>query len=144
MGGRASRRVVDTPGKDGASAPLEEIEVVDPTHPLFGRRFPLVTTSSTLTGPGFAWVLHRGDMQLRLPLAATSLAATRAEAPRVSTKLTVEGITELLGLVALARSIRQREVAEVPCPSRPAMSGAACRPRSAPPSPPTSPPSSRR
>jgi hypothetical protein len=47
--------------------------VTDPTHPLFGRRFPLIATSTTLTGPGYAWVVYRDDVQLRLPLAATDL-----------------------------------------------------------------------
>lgn len=115
--------------------------MVDPTHPLFGRCFPLASRSSTLTGPGFVWVLYRGDMRLRLPLAATNLAAARAAtagAPLGPTKLTPEAIRDLLALAT------QYSAREVPCPSAPPTSGADSPRPSATTSSATSPPSSRR
>jgi hypothetical protein len=70
-----------------------EIEVNDPTHPLYRRRFPLISVSSPLHGPGFAFVSYRDNMVLRLPVAATTLAPSR---PVISTKLTPDAIKELL------------------------------------------------
>ncbi len=70
-----------------------EIEVVDPTHPLFGRRFPLISVSSPLHGPGNVLVSYREYMVLRLPVASTTLASSR---PVNSTKLTYAAVKELL------------------------------------------------
>src|SRR5437764_5053468 len=70
-----------------------EIEVSDPTHPLFGRRFPVISVSSPLSGPGSVFVSYRDYMVLRLPLASTTLASSR---PVLSTKLTHDAIKELV------------------------------------------------
>jgi hypothetical protein len=70
-----------------------EIEVVDPTHPLFGRRFPLISVSSPLHGPGNVLVSYREYMVLRLPVTSTTLAASR---PVNSTKLTYAAVKEFL------------------------------------------------
>ena len=70
-----------------------EIEVVDPTHPLFGRRFPLISVSSPLHGPGNVLVSYREYMVLRLPVTSTTLAPSR---PVISTKLTADAIQELM------------------------------------------------
>src|SRR6266516_5638849 len=70
-----------------------EIEVTDPTHPLFGRRFALISVSSPLQGAGSAFVSYREYMVLRLPVASTTLALSR---PVISTKLTYAAVKELL------------------------------------------------
>ena len=70
-----------------------EIEVSDPTHPLFGRRFPLISVSAPLQGAGFAFVSYREHMVLRLPVASTTLASSR---PVISTKLTLDAVKELM------------------------------------------------
>jgi hypothetical protein len=70
-----------------------EIEVSDPTHPLFGRRFPLISVSAPLHGVGFAFVSYREHMVLRLPVASTTLASSR---PVISTKLTLDEVSELM------------------------------------------------
>src|SRR6266566_2126241 len=72
-----------------------EIEVTDPTHPLFGRRFALISVSSPLHGQGSAFVSYREYMVLRLPVAATTLASSR---PALSTKLTRDAVKELVML----------------------------------------------
>jgi hypothetical protein len=69
------------------------VEVTDPTHPLFGRRFSLISVSAPLQGAGFAFVSYREYMVLRLPVASTTLALSR---PVISTKLTSDAIKELL------------------------------------------------
>jgi hypothetical protein len=70
-----------------------EIEVVDPTHPLFGRRFPLISVSSPLHGPGNVLVSYREYMVLRLPVTSTTLGSSR---PVISTKLTYAAVKEFL------------------------------------------------
>src|SRR4051794_41412063 len=80
-----------------ASEKPDEIEVTDPTHPLFGRRFPLHSASASSRGGGQVWVVYRGHILLRLPWAATSL----APAPSLSCplKLTAAAVQELGGLL---------------------------------------------
>jgi hypothetical protein len=127
MGAASSNYQLDTSPADQRLAPLPEIEIVDPTHPLFGRRFPLLHSSTTLTGTGFAWVLYRGYMQLRVPLSVTNLSAVAA--PAIRTQLTAEAIQELLALAGQCGLL---------CPSPPDTSGAVCptssEQKSAPPS----------
>jgi hypothetical protein len=114
MDAARSHYQLDTSPLDRRLAELPEIEIVDPTHPLFGRRFPLLHTSTTLTGPGFAWVLYRGYMQLRVPLSVTNLSAA---APAFRAQLTAEAIQELLALAGQYGLL---------CPSPPDTSGAVC------------------
>src|SRR5712691_1503469 len=49
-----------------------EVEVTDPTHPLFGRRFALLSTRPRPHSVGYIFVVYRNTMVLRLPHAATS------------------------------------------------------------------------
>jgi hypothetical protein len=72
-----------------------EIEVVDPTHPLFGRRFPIISVSSPLQGPGNVFVSYREHMVLRLPVTSTTLSPSR---PATSTKLTYSAVKELVAI----------------------------------------------
>ena len=67
--------------------------MVDPTHPLFGRRFPLISVSSPLHGLGHVLVSYRGYMTLRLPVTSTTLALSR---PVLSIKLTYAAVKELV------------------------------------------------
>ena len=111
-----------TPFKNPEAAMQEEVEVIDPCHPLFGRRFPLISRSSAPHSPGQVLVSYRHFMVLRLPLAATTLAPAR---PSVPTKLTVEAVHAL---------IRLAEDCEALCPL--------IQPPSLPTCPPTSKPTS--
>src|SRR5215510_7388627 len=56
-----------------------EVEVTDPAHPLFGRRFALLSTSPRPHSVGYIFVAYRDTMGLRLPHVATSLVATPPE-----------------------------------------------------------------
>src|SRR5207248_10878738 len=84
---------LDTLFKNPEEKETTEIEVIDPTHPLFGRRFPLISVSSPLHGPGNVLVSYREYMVLRLPVTSTTLAASR---PVISAKLTYAAVKELL------------------------------------------------
>jgi hypothetical protein len=69
-----------------------EIEVTDPAHPLFGRRFPLLSVSDPNYYVGHAYVSYRDYMVLCLELSATDLAADTHR--RRTTKLTSQSVTE--------------------------------------------------
>jgi hypothetical protein len=91
------------------------VEVIDPRHPLFGRRFPLRSLSAPSPGASHVFVAYRGYMTLRLPLAATNLLAPR---PSIITKLTHAAVVDLLALA---------ETCGGPCLSNPMPSGDAYR-----------------
>jgi len=84
---------------------LTEIEVTDPTHPLFGRRFPLLSAYPQAPTATHVFVTYQGCMVLRIPRAGTNLLP---QLPRVSTTLTSHAITDLIALA---------EQCEVLCPT---------------------------
>ncbi len=81
-------------------------------HPLFGRRFAVVSLSNPPNGAGHVVVAYRGYMRLRIPVSATQLVPPQRY---LSTKLTLESVTEL---VTLAKQC------EVLCQSNRVQSGA--------------------
>jgi hypothetical protein len=97
----------------------DEIEVTDPTHPLFGRCFRLHAASTSSRGGGQVWVVYRDHILLRLPLAATSLARVPSVVGPI--KLTAASVQELVALL---------QPTPAPCPARPTNSGADSHPRS--------------
>ena len=111
-----------------------EVEVTDPTHPLFGRRFALLSTRPRPHSVGYLFVAYRDTMVLRIPQAATSLVMPPPES-QLLTKLTSHAITELISLA---------EQCEVLCPATQLNSGIDSPPRGKPVSAPTSRRSSRR
>lgn len=115
-----------------AEGDLTEIEVTDPTHPLFGRRFPMLSSRPQAPTATHVFVTSQGFMVLRLPRAATTLLPLP---PRMSTPLTSHAITDLIALA---------EPCEVLCHTIPDLSGPPAVPHSKPPSAPSSRPSSRR
>src|SRR5439155_22634488 len=72
-----------------------EVEVTDPTHPLFGRRFALLSTRPRPHSVGSLFVAYRNTMVLRLPHAATSLVAAPPESEPMP-KLTSHAVIELI------------------------------------------------
>jgi hypothetical protein len=123
---------LDAPFNYPADEALTEVEVTDPRHPLCGRRFPLLSISSSPHAPGFALVVYRQYMRLRIPLSATDLTATVIPP---STKLTLEAVTDL---VHFAKDD------EVLCPLLPRRFGAGSVPPTAMPSSKSSLPSCKR
>jgi hypothetical protein len=71
--------------------------VTDPTHPLFGRRFRVVSISHPPQRPGQVTVAYRKGLRLRIPVLATNLAPRNA-APAPS-KFTRAALLDLLSLV---------------------------------------------
>ena len=82
--------------------------MTDPTHPLFGRRFPVLSISHPPQRPGHVVVAYRDFMRLRIPVQATNLAADSDA--RLRTQFTRDALLELLALV---------KECEDPCPDSP-------------------------
>lgn len=114
---KGHRNTTDT----DADVPLPtEVEVVDPTHPLYRRRFRVVSVIRESRAARIVRVEWRFGLTLLLPLSVTDIGAF--EEPRtMRTKLSVEALEDL---VAVA------EASEGACLSSPETSGARCRPRS--------------
>jgi hypothetical protein len=130
----ASIEHLNTPVNNPLVDDPTEVEVTDPTHPLFGRRFALLSTRPRPHSVGYIFVAYRATMVLRLPHAATSLGAAPPEsAPR--TKLTAHAVTELMSFATQC---------EVLCPATQRNSGIDSPPRGKPVSALTSRRSSRR
>jgi hypothetical protein len=111
---------------------VTDIEVTDPTHPLFGRRFLILSARPQAPTATHVFVTYQGFMVLRLPRTATNLLP---QSPRVSTTLTSHAITDLIALA---------EQCEVLCRTIPEPSGPPSVPHAKPPSVLSSRPSSRR
>jgi hypothetical protein len=115
--GRCKRSDVDAPLATTTLTDPDVIEVTDPTHPLFGRRFPLLQLCRSRHGEGFAEVLYRQHLRLRIPLSSTDRATVSDSHSR--TKLTREVIQELIALVMECPSCRNPPPASGPDSPKP-------------------------
>jgi hypothetical protein len=70
--------------------------VIDPTHPLYGRRFRVLSISHPPQRPGHVVVAYRDFMRLRIPAPATNLTPDHLRPLR--TKCTRAALRELLAL----------------------------------------------
>src|SRR5438445_9547885 len=131
--GRTSTHL-NTPVNNPLVDDLGEVEVTDPGHPLFGRRFALVSTRPRPHSVGYLFVAYRDTMVLRIPQTATNCVSPPPESAPMS-KLTSHAITELISLA---------EQCEVLCPATQPNSGIGSPPHCKPVSAPTSRRSSRR
>jgi hypothetical protein len=71
--------------------------VTDPSHPLYGRRFRVLSISHPPQRPGQVIVAYREGMRLRIPVLATNMVPGNATLPR--SKLTRDALLDLLALV---------------------------------------------
>ena len=71
--------------------------MTDPTHPLFGRRFRVLSISHPPQALGHVVVAYRDFMRLRLPVRATGLGLGNAASLR--TTFTRAALLELLALL---------------------------------------------
>ena len=70
--------------------------MVDATHPLYGRRFPLISLSLSPRGSRQALVAYQKDILIRIPVGATNLYTRPPNLTK--TKLTFDAVSELLEL----------------------------------------------
>jgi hypothetical protein len=87
--------------------------VTDPAHPLFGRRFQIVSVTASPRACGHVFVAYRDRMLLMIPIPATSLRPRRRG---TATKLSLEAVEDLVTLAGTS---------EDACPSSHATSGSA-------------------
>jgi hypothetical protein len=94
------------------------VEVTEPTHPLFGRKFPAASSAKTqdLQHFGHILVVYRDGILLRLAVSATNLVPQPCD--RTLSKLTPQALQELTALMQEIRSSR--------CSSDPKVSGSTC------------------
>jgi hypothetical protein len=69
--------------------------VTDQTHPLFGRRFKVVSVTTPCNASGHVFVRYREKIVLRIPITATNLAHLP---PTTRAKLTSQALEELISL----------------------------------------------
>lgn len=75
---------------------MDEVEVNDPTHPLFGKRFTILSIPRHSKGPNNILVRYKEAMVLQIPLAATTLATLTTY--QIRTKLNLPAVNELLAI----------------------------------------------
>ena len=71
--------------------------MTDPTHPLFGRCFRILSVSHSPQAVGHVVVVYRDGMRLWLPIRATNLAADNL--PVTRTKFTADALCSFLAFV---------------------------------------------
>ncbi|WP_353279380.1 hypothetical protein [Wolbachia endosymbiont (group A) of Cydia amplana] len=87
----------------------KEITVTDPTHPLFGRTFPVSSCSSTVYKGGNISVIYRDYMTLRILFSATNLAGKQ---DLLTSKFTWDSLYEF---VSLAKGYKLCHVNQIGC-----------------------------
>jgi hypothetical protein len=97
---------------------ITTIEVTDARHPLFGRRFAVLSISTSPGSLHHVYVSYREQIILRIPITATNLAPPTFQLP---TKLTSQALEDL---------ISQAQQCEVLCPHDQKKSGEISPPRS--------------
>ena len=107
-----STRYHNAPFKNPPDESPNEIEVTDPSHPLFARHFQVLSISHPPQHLGHVVVAYRDFMHLRIPVQATNLAADTVS--RLRTQFTRAALLDLLALV---------KECEDPCPAHPEESG---------------------
>ena len=87
---------LSAPFNNPPSSTVTTVEVTDPCHPLFGRRFELFAPGGSSPHASVVTVLYHDPIRLRIPVTATDLAPAR-HGP--VSKLTLAAVTELVTLM---------------------------------------------
>jgi hypothetical protein len=88
---------LDTPLNNPSKANPTDIEVVDPAHPLYGRRFAMVSVSRPHNGPRQALVIYQNDIMVHIPVSATNLSFKPSILSKA--KLSPDALAELVDLI---------------------------------------------
>ena len=113
--GCQSRQQVNALSNNPTQTQPEEIEVVDPTHPLYGRRFRVESITRQPHSPGFVFVTYRDVFTLRVPVRATNLASCPRQLR--GTKLSAQAIHEFLSLVQECEACHNQDTSGNDSPS---------------------------
>jgi hypothetical protein len=88
-----SSQHLNTPFKKEEWEEVSLVEITDPSHPLFGRRFPVVFVGAPFNPSPHVFVTYRENIVLRIPVSATNLVPPRA-APHA--KFTLQALDDLI------------------------------------------------
>lgn len=94
---RRAKAYGNTPARESDESSLEEIAVVDPHHPLLGRKFKVIRRVGGNRGTPSYEVEYLGTYRLLVPIASTESSA----AVENHTKLSLEGLNDLILTVEL-------------------------------------------
>ncbi len=83
-----------------------EITVIDPRHPLFNRRFQVLSSSDPHFSQGHVYVIYREGVTLRIPFSATDILDQHFSLP--SSKLTASSIREIVSLAEQCNLLRDQ------------------------------------
>jgi hypothetical protein len=83
---------------------VTEIKITDPRHPLFGRKFPVLSICEQAHLGGYIIAAYPNGISLRLPISATDLAINHIVSP---TKLTSLALEEFFSLAKECQLICQ-------------------------------------
>jgi len=86
---------LNTPFQNPKQEVSPEVIITDPTHPLFGRTFPLLSIGLRASQGGNVFVSYGKNITLRIPFSATNLAG-RPES--IASKLTGASIYDFVSL----------------------------------------------
>jgi hypothetical protein len=94
---RPSRTYRNIPSGESDESPIDEITVLDPRHPLYGRSFRVIRRSTHRGGnfPPSYEVEHCNGSSLLIPIAATEW----HESENDQTKLSIEGLLDLVSVI---------------------------------------------
>jgi hypothetical protein len=88
---------LNAPFQKPDDAKIEEVEVTDPDHPLFGKSFPVLSVSRGTSDSSHVFVRYRDGIMLRIARRSTNLSTLGNNAPR--SKLTAHALRDLFTLV---------------------------------------------
>jgi hypothetical protein len=89
--------VLATPFDDGDGSLPDEVEVTDPTHPLFGRHFKIDSVRGGSEDTACVFVEYSYKLRLKIFRRSTNLSLLATVGPRV--KLSADAVAEFLTLV---------------------------------------------
>jgi len=82
--------------------PPEEIEIIDPAHPLFGRSFSVISVARQPKGENVS-VRYKERMLLRIPILATNLSIPNPY--KIRTKLSLSSVEEFLEIAKECKAL---------------------------------------
>ncbi|MGB5985078.1 MAG: hypothetical protein WBG37_07215 [Desulfobacterales bacterium] len=80
--------------------------MVDPAHPLYGQRFPLISVSHPPNSQRQALVIYQNDIMVRIPLCKTNLSHTPPVLSKV--KLSIDALVELAEIAQQLKIIAKK------------------------------------
>lgn len=98
----SKRRTTYQQNTPSNNIPQEEVEIIDPAHPLFGRIFSVISIARQPNGET-VMVRYQERMLLRIPIRATNLSFSNSY--KIRTKLSLSSIEEFLEIAKECKAL---------------------------------------